>query len=247
MKAKLRAIVPAVKHDVVVRLRQRAEEPEVADGGEVVAGAVLGPAVRSAIRPLATNAHACGERKCERRDLVRLVVARQRSTSDRAGRLRDGDRRWREEAAAAQARRSARMRAPVSSALGTKPRAPHVGDQLAVVGGIAARDEHDRRRAAVRAEPAGDLEAVDVRAAARRAARCRDGARLVFRERLGPVPASPTTVKPSASSSSPGGGAEARVVVDDQDALRHEDIVATPEPPRHTASRTFSGRAACGA
>ena len=108
--------------DVAVRVVQRSEQPEVADRREVDAGSVLRPSA-DRVQPGGDEAEAGRERKRERRVLVRLMVAEKDDRRrPRPFEQRDRDREG--EGAAAQAS-SERRAAPLSSPLGTKPRAPH--------------------------------------------------------------------------------------------------------------------------
>ena len=75
---------------VVVALGQRGEEPQVADAGQVDAGAVLGPAVERD-QPGGDERDACRAGERRRRPLVRLVVARE-DQSQRHPDLRQRDR-----------------------------------------------------------------------------------------------------------------------------------------------------------
>ena len=108
---------------VVVRLVERAEEPEVAHCREQVAGAVLGSAPqREETARDEGDPRRDGER--DRRRLVVLVVAREHE-QDRDARERQPERGGcrQEDGARAQPNRSASA-APLSSAFAMKPRAP---------------------------------------------------------------------------------------------------------------------------
>ena len=166
--------------DVVVRVVERAEEPEVADRGEVEAGPVLGPAVEG--DQAADDERQAGrdrDQRCVAR-LVRLVVAR-RGRAARAPTASTTATVATKTSSIARLlkRAGARTAAPESSPFGDEAAGAAVGDQVAVVGGVAARDEHDRRRSArsVRASSRGDLEPGRDRGAGRRAGRSPGGAR----------------------------------------------------------------------
>ena len=170
--------------------------------GEVEAGSVLGPAME---RDQAgeDEREAGGDRE---RGLRRACAARGRdvrmiaSASPRLGE-RDGRDECELDRPPAQGR-SARIAAPESSPFGDEASRAALGDQAAVVAGVAARDEHDRRRGPVRAsELGGDLEPGRDRAAGRRAGRGPGGARRRAASASAPFFASPTTVNPSHSSS----------------------------------------------
>ena len=107
---------------VVVRVVERPEEPQVPDGGEVEACAVLGPAV-DRNQPGDDEREPGREREGDLGDLLVVVVARE-NDRERNGRLRERDGDGEDEEASAQ-RRSERTAAPESSAFGTKPQAPH--------------------------------------------------------------------------------------------------------------------------
>ncbi len=147
---------------VVVRLVERAEEPEVAHCREQVPGAVLGSAPQ--------REEAAGDegepgrgRERDRRCLVVLVVAREHE-QDCDARERQPERGGcrQEDGARAQPKQISQCGAAQlglrNEAAGTALR-----DQPAVVARVAARDEHDAGRTAVETELPADGEAVEIR------------------------------------------------------------------------------------
>ena len=112
------------------------------------------------------------------------------------------------------------MLAPESSAFGMKPRAPQAGDQLPVVGRVTARHEHDRGRAAVPAEHVRDLESVQV--GELHVEQHQIGAELTrLPDRFRAVLGLADDVESLCLEQAARGGAEARVVVDDEHCPGH--------------------------
>src|SRR6266542_734965 len=110
-------------------------------------------------------------------------------------------------------------------------------DQVAVVGRVAARDQHDRRRTAVRTEPSGDLEAVDV--GELDVEEHQVGMELGrLRERFGAVGGLPDDREALGLEQGMGCRPEARVVIDDENGSAHACIVVfflmRRRPPRST-------------
>ena len=100
------------------------------------------------------------------------------------------------------------------------------GDQLAVVGRVAARDEHDRRRRCRSAQrPLATSN--PSRSGSCTSSRTISGSELAdLGERLGAVRGLADDRRSPPPRAAPRGRAEARVVVDDQNGRRHARIVA---------------------
>src|SRR5262249_45048265 len=138
-----------------------------------------------------------GHGKDRGRDLVRLVAARE-DDRRRPGRLGDEDRRGEQERAPAHSI-SARTAAPESSAFGTKPRDPHAGIRSPY--SFASRLE---TRTTSGASPFAQMRRATSkpsRSGSWMSSRTTSGwSSATLASASAPPAASPTTVKPSASS-----------------------------------------------